>query len=150
MQSRFKTLESNVLTKVIADIRKQLKSTENEIRSKPYIDEKAEQKREFLSKSLEYAELEAAQRRMNISSRHQSVEHEVLTRSDPDITKRRAVVAQNLDATDQDICKRFDFASIPVVGGWNASGWAEAYRNKILRPKIHTLISKHRHELRSR
>ena len=63
--------------------------------------------------------------------------------ADPEIIKRRAIVQQNLTLTAQGFCELFDSHEVPLPKSMKEAGtWVKAYRSRVYRHRIDSLISK--------
>jgi hypothetical protein len=64
---------------------------------------------------------------------------------DPDIEKRRMIVGQNLSLSTEGICVLLDEKKVPLTKSmYEAGSWAKAYKAKVYRANIYSLISKAR------
>jgi len=65
---------------------------------------------------------------------------------DPEVAKRRSIVKSNSTKSAAELCKLFDYHNVLTLASWEAEasvkGWAEAYRNRKLRPSIQSLITR--------
>jgi hypothetical protein len=71
-----------------------------------------------------------------------------------EVLKRDWVIKTNPDLTSDQLCKRFDVEEIPVSLHWTeqfheVDCWRVAYKNVILRKRIHKMISDSKRRLRS-
>ena len=68
---------------------------------------------------------------------------------DPEIAKREAIIDQNLEMSAAKLCSQFDLFKVPLPDDWfgkfQVDTWAAAYKNRQLRGRIDSLISKARH-----
>ncbi len=72
----------------------------------------------------------------------------ILRKSQPEVVKRLAVILQNPQLSAENLCKSFDFAHVLLLEVWpedfGVSTWVQAYKQKRLRGRIQTIISKGR------
>lgn len=71
---------------------------------------------------------------------------------DADVAKRTTIIRQNSKKTAQILCRLFDLRKVPLPRDWQGEfgvkTWSDAYKNKVLRRRIDTLISKTKRTLR--